>query len=142
MTGRSPAANGVPKRCSATRLSLFLATCGALLLALAGDDLAQHHHTIAVHESDAGQALAILEGVANQRLLGLEAALRHLIGLERVRLLHFLAAGLLAHFPLQLGDSACRAAAANKANRRVPDLDFVRNVQDLDLRIKLPCLPC
>merc|ERR1712056_124942 len=127
MTGRSPAANGVPKRCSATRLSLFLATCGALLLALAGDDLAQHRHTIAVHESDAGQALAILEGVANQRLLRLEAALRHLIGLQRVRLFHFLAARFLPHFPLELRDPARGAATADETNRRIPDLDLVRD---------------
>merc|ERR1712203_897741 len=129
-----------PCRYSAVRFSLLLAACRALLLALARNDLAQHHHTVAVHESDTGQALAILESVANQRLLRLETALRHLVGLQGVGLLHLLAAGLLAHFPLQLGDPACGTAAANKADGRVPDLDLVRDVQDLDLRVELASL--
>merc|ERR1719188_2331685 len=82
--------------------SLLFAARGALLLALARDHLAQHDHAVAVHESDARQTLAILEGVAHQGLLGLEGALGHLVGLERMRVLHFLATRLLAHLPLEL----------------------------------------
>ena len=50
-------------------------------------DLAQHYHTVAVHEGHPREALAILEGVAHKGLLRLEAALSHLIGLQRVRVL-------------------------------------------------------
>merc|ERR1711972_882609 len=80
-----------------TSCSLLLAACSALLLALAGHHLSQHHDSIAVHECDAGEALAILEGVADKRLLRLEAALSHLVGLQRVGILHLLAARLLSH---------------------------------------------
>merc|ERR1712207_79105 len=91
---------------SAARSSLLLATGTAsrVVLALARDDLAKHHHTISIHEGDSGEALAILEGVAHQRLLRLEAALRHLVRLQRVRILHFLTTGLLTHLPLEFGD--------------------------------------
>merc|ERR1712061_455742 len=93
-----------------TQRSLLLAAGRGLFLALARDHLAKHHHTIAIHEGDAGKALAVLESVAHQRLLGLEAALGHLVGLQRMGIFHFLATGLLAHLPLQLGDAAGRTA--------------------------------
>merc|ERR1719350_2499193 len=67
---------------------LLLASCTSLLLALAGDDLAKHDNTVAIHEGYPGQTLTILEGVAHQRLLGSKTALCHLVGLERVRVLH------------------------------------------------------
>merc|ERR1719253_2561152 len=117
--------------------SLLLAAGTALLLALAGDHLAKHHHPVAVHERDAGQALAVLEGVAHQRLLWLEAALSHLVGLEGVGVLHLLAVRLLAHLPLQLADAACRAPAAHETDRGVADLDLVWDVEHLDLRVEL-----
>merc|ERR1719352_488631 len=116
--------------------SLLLATGTAtLFLALARDDFAKHHHAVAVHEGDAGEALAILEGVADQGLLRLEAALCHLVRLQRVRVLHLLAARLLAHLPLELGDPARGAAATHEADGRVADLDLVGDVKDLDLRV-------
>jgi len=59
--------------------SLLLAALITFLLALTRDDLTQHHHTITIHESNTGQALAILERVAHKWLLRLEAALRHLV---------------------------------------------------------------
>merc|ERR1719326_1238259 len=82
--------------------SLLLTTSRSLLLPLASDDLAKHHHTIAIHEGHTGKALTILEGVTHQWLLGLERALCHLVRLQRVRLVHLLATGLFAHLPLQL----------------------------------------
>merc|ERR1712176_1109551 len=121
--------------------SLLLAAGTALLLSLAGDNLAKHHHTVAVHERDAGQALAILEGVAHQGLLWLEAALSHLVGLQGVGVLHFLAACLLAHLPLQRGDAASSATAAHEADGGVADLDLIGDVQNLDLGIELLGLP-
>mmetsp|Transcript_115941 Transcript_115941/g.328109 ORF Transcript_115941/g.328109 Transcript_115941/m.328109 type:complete len:489 (+) Transcript_115941:80-1546(+) len=123
------------------RGSLFLASGGGLGLLLARHDLAQHHHAIAVHESDAREALAVLEGVANERLLRLEGALGHLVGLQRMWLLHFLAARLLAHLPDELRDAARRAAATHEADGRVTHLDFVRDVQDLDLGVEFLRLP-
>merc|ERR1712176_1471130 len=117
--------------------SLLLAAGAALLLALARDHLTKHHHAVAVHERHARQALAVLEGVAHQRLLRLEAALSHLVGLEGVGVLHLLAARLLAHLPLQLADAARSAPAAHEADRGVADLDLVRDVEHLDLRVEL-----
>merc|ERR1719236_116050 len=110
--------------------SLLLASSGAgIFLPLAGDDLPQHDATVAIHEGDTGETLAILEAVAHERLLWLEAALSHLVGFEGVRILHLLATGLLAHLPLQLGNAACGAAAAHKANRRISNLDLIGDIQ-------------
>merc|ERR1711920_274726 len=120
---------------------LLAATARSVFLALARNDLAEHHHAVAIHESDAGEALAVLEGVAHQGLLWLEAALRHLVRLQRVRVLHLLAAGLLAHLPLELGDAASRAAATHEADRRVSYFDLVGDIKDLDLGVELLRLP-
>merc|ERR1712160_166992 len=79
------------KRAGRNTISLLLATLVALLFALTRDDLAQHHHTVAVHESNAGKTLAILEAVTDQRLLRLEADLRHLVRLQGMGVLHLLA---------------------------------------------------
>merc|ERR1712190_340368 len=75
--------------------SLLLAPRGSVLLALAGDNLAQHDDSVAIHEGHAREALAVLEGVAHERLLGLEAALCHLVGLQGLVFLHLLASRLL-----------------------------------------------
>merc|ERR1719364_455098 len=80
---------------TSARSLLLSATLVALVLPLAGNHLAKHHDAVAVHEGDAREALAVLEGVANERLLRLEGALRHLVGLQRVWVLHFLTACLL-----------------------------------------------
>merc|ERR1711963_353055 len=117
--------------------SLLLATLVVALLALAAHHLAKHHHTVAIHEGNTGQALAVLEGVANQRLLRLEAALSHLVGLQGVGILHFLATSLLTHLPLQGRDTAGSTAAAHEDNRRVASLDLVGDIQHLDLSIEL-----
>merc|ERR550539_1240204 len=82
--------------------SLLLTAGSCVLLALAGDDLAQHDDAVSVHKGNAREALAVLEGVADERLLRLEAALGHLVGLEGVGVFHLLAAGLLAHLPDEL----------------------------------------
>merc|ERR1712061_106800 len=125
------------------RSSLLLAagTTSGVVLALTRDDLAQHHYAVAIHKGNSGEALAVLEGVADQGLLRLEAALRHLVRLQRVWVLHLLAACLLAHLPLELGDAACRAAATHEANRRVADFDLVGDIEDLDLGVELLGLP-
>merc|ERR1711957_421327 len=94
--------------------SLLLAAASSIFLALARDDLAQHHHAVAVHEGHPRETLAILESITHEGLLRLEAALCHLVGLQRVRVLKFLATGLLAHFPLQRGDPAGGTAATHE----------------------------
>merc|ERR1712190_153608 len=76
-----------------TIASLLLAARGTLLLALARNNFPKHDDTIPVHEGNARQAFAILEGVAHERLLRLERALRHLVGLQGVGVLHLLSAG-------------------------------------------------
>merc|ERR1719388_313910 len=99
-------ANAHMQKRAACSPSLLLASARGFLLFLTGDDLSQHHDAVAVHESDARQALTILESVANQRLLWLELALGHLIRLQRVGLLHLLTASLLSHLPIDLRDAA------------------------------------
>ena len=47
-------------------LSLLLAALVVLALALAAHHLAQHDHTVAIHECHTGQALAVLEGVTDE----------------------------------------------------------------------------
>merc|ERR1719409_1769934 len=118
-------------------ISLLLATRTSIGLLLDSGNLAQHDDTVAVHERDARKTLAVLEAVAHERLLRLEAALSHLVGLERVRVFHLLASSLLAHLPDDVGDAAGSAAAAHEADWRVALLDLVRDVEDLDLSVEL-----
>merc|ERR1711959_807417 len=118
-------------------LATGLVTCIRLLTR---DDLAQHDHTISIHECNTGEAFAILKCVAHERLLGCEGAFCHLVGLQGVRILHLLASGLFAHLPCELDNAAGRATASHKANGRVANLDLVGDVQDLNLSSKLPCL--
>merc|ERR1712084_59891 len=118
-------------------VSLLLATCSGLSLVLTGHDLAQHHDAVAIHESDTRKALAILERVTHQWLLGLECTLSHLVGLQRVGLFHFLTASFLAHLPDELRDTACRSAATHETNRRVAHLYLIRDIEHLDLGVEL-----
>merc|ERR1712154_408764 len=123
------------------QLSLLLATGTSLLLALTRDDLSKHYHTVAIHEGHSRQTLAILEGVAHQRLLRLEAALSHLVRLERMGIVHLLASCLLAHLPLQFRNTASRPSTSHEADWRIADLDLVGNVKHLNLCIELAGLP-
>merc|ERR1712058_198882 len=109
-----------------------------LLLPLGRRDLAKHHNTVAVQEGDARQTLAVLEGVHHQRLLRHEVALRHLVGLQRMRVLHLLATRLLADLPDDLRDAARGTPAAHEPDRRITDLDLTGDVQNLDLGIEIP----
>merc|ERR1719265_944583 len=122
-----------------TALRSFLLSAGLVcdICLLARDNLPQHDHTVTVHEGNTRKTLAILESVSDEWLLRLEGALCHLIRLQRVWVFHFLATSFFAHLPSELGDAARRAAASHKANWRVANLDFVGDVQDLDLRSKL-----
>merc|ERR1712066_612504 len=86
-------------------ISLLFATGSCVLFLLARDDLSKHDNAVSVHERNSGKTLAILEAVANQRLLRLERTLSHLVRLQAVGVFHFLAAGLLSHLPDDLRDS-------------------------------------
>merc|ERR1719371_43401 len=125
------------KEASLTMSTTRLLLLGALDLVHLLHDLAKHDNAVAVEESDAGETLAVLEGVNHQRLLRGEVHLGHLVRLERVRVLHLLAARLLADLPVHLRDAARGAAAADEANRGVADLDLSRDVEDLDLGIEV-----
>merc|ERR1719359_867929 len=100
-------------------------------------DLPKHDHAIAVKESDAGETLAVLERVDHKRLLRGEVHLSHLVRLERVRVLHLLAARLLPDLPVHLRDTARGATAADEADRGVADLDLTRDVENLDLGVEV-----
>merc|ERR1719174_1674986 len=110
---------------------------GHVLLVFERHDLAKHDGGVAVQERDAAEALAVLEGVDDKRLLRLEDDLGHLVRLEGVWAFHLLAASLLANLEVELGGAARRAAAADEADRRVADLDLARDVEGLDLRGEL-----
>merc|ERR1711966_164688 len=121
------------------RLLLLLAGLlgGHVLLVLEGHHLAKHDGRVAVKERNAREALARLEGVDDEGLLRHEDDLRHLVRLERVRVLHLLAARLLANLEVEARGPARRAAAAHEADRRVANLDLARDVEGLDLRGEL-----
>merc|ERR1719241_3557 len=123
----------ITRSTNTTRLLLL----GALDLVNLLHDLPKHDNAVAVEEGDAGETLAVLERVDHQRLLRGEVHLGHLVRLERVRVLHLLAAGLLADLPVHLRDAARGATAADEANRGVADLDLTRDVEDLDLGIEV-----
>merc|ERR1719198_2780494 len=121
------------------RLLLLLAGLlgGHVLLVLEGHHLAKHDGRVAVKERNAREALARLEGVDDEGLLRHEDDLGHLVRLERVRVLHLLAAGLLADLEVEARGAASRAAAAHKADGRVAELDLAGDVKGLDLRGEL-----
>merc|ERR1719439_305389 len=108
-----------------------------VLLVLELGDLAKHDGGVAVEEGDAREALAVLERIHDERLLRHEDDLGHLVRLERVRVLHLLAAGLLADLEVEAGRAARGAAAADEADRRVAELDLAGDVERLDLRGEL-----
>jgi len=103
------------------------------LLVADGNHLAEHDGGVTVKEGNAGKTLAVLEGVDNQGLGGLEDDLSHLVGLEGVGVLHLLATGLLTDLPVDLGDTASRATAADETDGRVASLDLTGDVKSLDL---------
>merc|ERR1711966_403559 len=107
---------GKTSLCKFTPLSSLL-LLGIEDLSLDGHNLSKHDNTVTVHEGNTGETLAVLEGVSDQRLLGLESALGHLVGLEGVGILHLLSTGLLAHLPLEGGDTAGGATAADETDR-------------------------
>merc|ERR1712083_449307 len=121
-------------------ISFLFAPSSGILLPFARNDFTQHDHTVAIHESDAGQTFAILEGVAHEGLLRLERALGHLVRLQGMWFFHFFTAGFFPHLPRQLRDATSRPATTHETNRRVTNLDLVRDVQNLNLSSKLPRL--
>merc|ERR1711907_695757 len=129
------------RRDTATLHSLLLSSSSGILLLFTRDDLPEHHDTVAVHEGDTRETLAVFEAVTNQWLLRLECTLCHLVGFQSMRVLHFLASGFFAHLPNNLRDSACRPSAAHESDRRVAALDLIRDVKNLDLCFELLCLP-
>merc|ERR1739847_135671 len=99
------------------QINLLLLATSLVTVALldASDNLAKHDAAVAIHEGNTRETLAILEGVAHERLLRLEAHLGHLVRLQGVRVLKLLATGLLAHLPLECRDTAGSTAAAHEA---------------------------
>ena len=98
-------------------------------------------NAVAIHEGNAREALANLEGVTHQWLMWLETALGHLVGLEGVRFIHLLATSTLAHLPLQLGDVAGSATATHEANWRIANLDLAGDNEQMNLNIEFLVWP-
>merc|ERR1712139_127908 len=115
---------------------LLAATLLVSSLGFARDHLSKHDDAIAIHKGHTRKTLAVLEAIGDQWLLRGKRTLSHLVGLQGVRILHFLATCLLTHLPLELGDTASCATASHKADWRVAYLDLIGNIKDLDLRIK------
>merc|ERR1711964_758132 len=110
---------------------------GLLFLPLRRDNLPKHDHAVAIQEGDARQTFAVLKSVDHERLLRHKVALSHLVGLQRVWVLHFLPTSLLTDLPDDLRDTARGTSAAHEPNRRVPDLDLPGNVEYLDLGVEV-----
>ena len=98
-----------------------------------GGDLAKHDNTVAIEERNAGETLAGLEGIADEGLDRGEPDLGHLVGLEGMGVFHLLATGLLAHLPVEVGDTASGAAATDETDGGVTLLDLTGDIEDLDL---------
>ena len=60
--------------------------------------------------------------------------LSHLVRLERVRVLHLLAARLLADLPVHLRDTARGATATDEADGGVADLGFGTQISPISRR--------
>merc|ERR1712151_700967 len=105
-------------------------------LSLNRDDLTQHNNTVTIHEGNTGETFTVLEGISNQWLLWFESALSHFVGLQSVRFFHLLTTGFLTHLPLEFGDTASSATAADETDWGVTLLDFVRDIEDLNLSIE------
>ena len=104
-------------------------------------DLAEHDRGVAVEEGDAGEAVARLEVVNHERVLGLEDGFRDFVGLERHGGLELLATGFLAHLEDELGHLARGAAAAHERDGGVAGLELAGDVEHLDLGVEvLACL--
>merc|ERR1719198_1181807 len=117
-------------------LFVFLVRRHVLLVDERGH-LTKHDSGVAVEEGNARESLAILERVDDEGLLRDEDDLGHLVRLERVRVLHLLAAGLLADLEVKARGAAGGAAAAHEADGRVAELDLAGDVEGLDLRGEL-----
>jgi hypothetical protein len=98
-----------------------------------GDDLSEHDNSVTLHDGDTSETLAILEGVDDKGLLGLEGDLSHFVGLEVDGVFHLLVSGFLSEFPLDLGHLEGGATSADESDRGVSDLELSRVVEDLDL---------
>jgi len=105
-----------------------------LLLNLEGDGsgLAKHDNGGTLHDGNAAETFALLEALNDERLARLEDDLSHLIGLQVRGVLGLGATGLLADLPVDLGDTAGRAASAHEGDGGVSDLQLSGVVQDLD----------
>merc|ERR1712139_384193 len=106
LSSRGAKNNQKTRQCSFCCSLLLAASLFTFLLCLARDHLSKHHDAIAIHECDAGEALAVLEGVAHEWLLRCKGAFGYFVGLQGVRILHFLSTGLLSHLPSELDDAA------------------------------------
>merc|ERR1719441_515 len=71
-----------------------------------GLHLAKHDSGVAIKEGNAGETLAVGEGVHNHGLLGHEDGLGLVVGLELHGTLGLLATGLLAETPVDLDETA------------------------------------
>merc|ERR1719258_237681 len=111
----------------------------SLLVSLERDlgDLAEHDRGVAVEEGDAGEAVARLEVVNHEGVLGLEDRLGDLVGLERHGGLELLATGFLADLEDELGHLARGAAAAHERDGGVAGLELAGDIEDLDLGVEV-----
>jgi len=100
---------------------------------LNGNNLSKHDSGVTVKESDTGETFAVLEGVNNEGLHGLEDDLSGFVGLEGVRGLELLATGFLSDLPVDLLDTASGTTASDKTDGGVSGLALSGNVEGLDL---------
>merc|ERR1711937_325422 len=96
-------------------------------------DLAQHSCSVSVQESNSGKSFAVLEVVNNEGLEGFEHNLGHLVGFQDRRSLLLLSTSFFSHLPVDANQFAGSAAASNKSDWSISDLDFLGDIKSLDL---------
>merc|ERR1711937_991329 len=96
-------------------------------------DLAQHSCSVSVQESNSGKSFAVLEVVNNEGLEGFEHDLGHLVGFQDGGALLLLSTGFFSHLPVDADQLAGGATASDKSDWSVSDLDFLGDIEGLDL---------
>jgi len=97
------------------------------------DNLTQHNHGVALHDSDAAETSALLEALNNERLNWLKLAFGHVTILDERGVLDLLLTSGLAHLEDDLGELNSRTTSAHKGDGGVTNLELTGVVKNNDL---------
>jgi hypothetical protein len=97
-------------------------------------DFTQHDYRSALHDGDTSETFAVLEGINNKWLLGLENTLSHFVGLEGNWAFQLLVSSFFSNFPVDLGHSHSGSSSSDEGDGAITNLQFSRVVQNTNLR--------